>query len=403
MEEQFFNDLKGDGELHSSGAFSISPRQALKKLGAFTLSEPDAWTLFAVQAAVLAGSEDCVFTNQGNRVDVRFSSCSPFSLKDVVEALEYAQIRDSVGGLLTNLARIGMVREWSMTMSLKVDDRSLEVLKLSPDELSLEELSPLESNRFEVSIEIDRSPLNVQEMDLLSERVRFAPLSVVIGRTAVAKMDRDSQRTFAYEEEGSKTPAASIEWLRNGCVIAVETLATLKHSGYHAVADAQDLPTDLTGFAPMKNAQSRTLRFEALDKLIALAKTNRGLCKLQAERESKDMELPIIMPSWLAVALYVGTVYLCLRMVWDNGIRTVLDSTFLENIGLIFIFLLSVIPAVAFLTATVIAPFGGLNSLYALWSKWGSSRARRLHDSEKTLRIAKERRAQLDPLPISLG
>lgn len=119
--DSFLSRLDGDGELDSSGEFTISREKALAKLVDFAFEEPELWVLKMVQAAVAGGASRVLFWQTSRSLTVGFDLDNPPQADEVFGAVFSPT---DAGSLFLN--------ELAFGLRALLNSRSFEVRSVQP-------------------------------------------------------------------------------------------------------------------------------------------------------------------------------------------------------------------------------------------------------------------------------
>lgn len=96
--------LIAQGQLDSSGGFTIDRQRALAKIQSSSLSQPDFWILKIVQAAVASGAESLAVRTGRGRIEVAFQTGEDWTAAELEAAFFNPSRKPGVGSTISNEA-----------------------------------------------------------------------------------------------------------------------------------------------------------------------------------------------------------------------------------------------------------------------------------------------------------
>jgi hypothetical protein len=284
---ELISDLATEGTLVNEGGFTLDPTKALEKLRAFQLAEREAWVLFLVEAASLAGADAQIAFWAGEDLTVDFVGL-PLSAKQL-ESIVLAPFEDrrKLDGELRTVAELRRCLGLALNAALAIESQGLELVAVDADgqghRLVLE---PSGEARVEVweaarpgvvvvrrhSQGMEGLRQSVRELDLVRARCRHASFRVSCdgarisqGVEALAKgrlhcpiLDAEG-RAIGVAIVGDNQGEGRARIVVRGVIVEVLSRA-IWHPEFLAVVDV-DLPTDL--------GANQVLRGPAYDALVA--------------------------------------------------------------------------------------------------------------------------------------
>ena len=293
-------DLAAEGKLVDESRFTLDPTKALERLRAFQLAEREAWVLFLVEAASLAGASAQIAFWAGEDLTVDFNGL-PLSATQL-ESIFLAPFEDKseLEGELRTLAELRRCLAMALNAALAIESRGLEVVAVDAEgrahRLILEpsgeaRVEPFEKAKPGVVLVRRHNQVmegqyqSVRELDLVRARCAHASFRVSCDGTRISQgLERIAEgrphcsitdlegRTIGVATVDDKHGSGRALLVVRGVLVEVLSGASW-HPEFLAIVDV-DLPTDL--------GSNQVLRGPAFDAVAAAIErgheTLRELC-----------------------------------------------------------------------------------------------------------------------------
>lgn len=213
--DQFFEQQRAEGATDSSGAFTVSPEQARKKLKLFQLAEPDSCLLKVVQAAVAAGAEEIELLAGRRELQLTFHCSDETLLEPVRLASALLEVHSLPDGPLRHLT---VALNAASACSLKEVrwETPRGQLRLTKDLLKCEPEKRYERHRLTLVkkrrlLDWFRGSLFTSEVRHLTKRCPYARAAITIDGRPIDRPDIDRLGQHLEDDLGLEKPFYLLE------------------------------------------------------------------------------------------------------------------------------------------------------------------------------------------------